>query len=217
VVNHTFNATSPPFCNEAHRSHVLFVKASHSTTFASWSPLCCDRKSPSGMCAKLRTVAASNNRVHMPWLLYYCLFAPDIYIVVLRTHPIRGESHIQRNATGMVAAIYYRSRGTLIRHWAHDSTFAQFWIHLEFTIHFQFTSKVRSSSATITFVQRLNHIERMYGAGMRLFSLAVSLADSVWAVSVTGHFGLAASVWGHFGHDISVHKQLITVVYWNDL
>jgi len=62
-------------------------------------------------------------------------------------------------------------------------------------------------------VQRLNHIERMYGAGMRLFSLAVSLADSVWAVSVTGHFGLAASVWGHFGHDISVHKQLITIVY----
>jgi len=53
----------------------------------------------------------------------------------------------------------------------------------------------------------------MYGAGMRLFSLAVSLADSVWAVSVTGHFGLAASVWGHFGHDISAHKQLITFVY----
>jgi len=24
---------------------------------------------PSGICAKLRTVAASNNRVHMPWSL----------------------------------------------------------------------------------------------------------------------------------------------------
>jgi len=27
----------------------------------------------SGICTKLRTVAASNNRVHMPWSLYYCL------------------------------------------------------------------------------------------------------------------------------------------------
>jgi len=27
---------------------------------------CCDRKSPSGMCAKFHTVAASNNRVHAP-------------------------------------------------------------------------------------------------------------------------------------------------------
>ena len=31
-----------------------------------------------------------------------------------------------------------------------------------------------------------------------------------------GRFGLAVSVWGHFGHDISVHKQLITFVYLND-
>jgi len=27
---------------------------------------CCDWKSPSGMCAKLHTVAASNNRDHVP-------------------------------------------------------------------------------------------------------------------------------------------------------
>jgi len=33
----------------------------------------------SGMCAKLHTVAATSNRHHMPWSLYYCLFAPDIY------------------------------------------------------------------------------------------------------------------------------------------
>jgi len=33
------------------------------------APFCCYRKSPSGMCAKLRTVAATNNRVHMPWSL----------------------------------------------------------------------------------------------------------------------------------------------------
>jgi len=38
------------------------------------------------MCAKLRTVAASNNRVHMPWSLYYCLFAPHICMVLFFRH-----------------------------------------------------------------------------------------------------------------------------------
>ena len=41
---------------------------------------------PSGICAKLRTVAASNNRVHMPWSLYYCLFVPHICMVLFFTH-----------------------------------------------------------------------------------------------------------------------------------
>ena len=36
-------------------------------------------ESPSGMCAKLHTMAASNNRVHAPQSLYYCLFVPHIY------------------------------------------------------------------------------------------------------------------------------------------
>ena len=40
----------------------------------------------SGICAKLRTVAASNNRVHMPWSLYYCLFAPHICMMLFFTH-----------------------------------------------------------------------------------------------------------------------------------
>jgi len=31
---------------------------------------------PSGMCAELRTVAASNNRDHPTRSLFYCLFAP---------------------------------------------------------------------------------------------------------------------------------------------
>jgi len=43
-------------------------------------------ESPSGMCAKLRTVEASTNRVHMPWSLYYCLFAPHICMVLFFTH-----------------------------------------------------------------------------------------------------------------------------------
>jgi len=58
---------------------------------------------PSGICAKLRTVAASNNRDHPTRSLYYCLFAPLTYVFVLRTHPVRGESHNQRNTTGEVA------------------------------------------------------------------------------------------------------------------
>ena len=59
--------------------------------------------SPSGMCANLRTVAASNNKVHPTRWLYYCLFAPNIYGVVLRAHSVRGEPLIQRNASGEVA------------------------------------------------------------------------------------------------------------------
>ena len=58
---------------------------------------------PSGMCAKVRTVAASNNRDHSTRSLYYCLFAPHTYIFVLRAHPVRGESHNQRNTNGEVA------------------------------------------------------------------------------------------------------------------
>jgi len=61
---------------------------------------CCEQKSPSGMCAKLRTVAVSNKRFHAPQSLYYCLVTPHLYIIVLRAHPGRGESHNQCNATG---------------------------------------------------------------------------------------------------------------------
>ena len=51
-------------------------------------------ESPSGMCAKLRTVAASNNRVHLTRSLYYCLFAPHIYGVVHHAHSVGGEPRI---------------------------------------------------------------------------------------------------------------------------
>jgi len=36
-------------------------------------------------------------------LSYYCLLAPRIYLFVLRAHPVRGESHNQRNTTGEIA------------------------------------------------------------------------------------------------------------------
>jgi len=83
---------------------------------------------PSGMCAKLHTVTASNNGVHMPWSLsayagrYVQSFtsqyrqsfhatitllllvrATYMYGVVLHAHLVRGESHNQRNTTGEVA------------------------------------------------------------------------------------------------------------------
>jgi len=68
-------------------------------------------ESPSGMCAKLRTVVASNNTDHAPQSLYYCLFPPHIYVIVLRAHPVRGESHNQRKTTGEVATPLYMRRG----------------------------------------------------------------------------------------------------------
>ena len=47
---------------------------------------------PSGMCAKLRTVAASNNRDHPTTRsLYYCLFAPLISGLVLRSEIPSGK------------------------------------------------------------------------------------------------------------------------------
>jgi len=57
----------------------------------------------SGMCAKLRTVAASKNRDHLTRSLYYCLFAPHTYVFILHAHPICGESHNQRNTAREVA------------------------------------------------------------------------------------------------------------------
>jgi len=35
----------------------------------------------------------------------YCLLTPCIHIFVLCAHPVRGESHNQRNATGEVATV----------------------------------------------------------------------------------------------------------------
>jgi len=59
-------------------------------------------ESLSSMCAKLRTVAASNNRALLTRSLYYCLFAPHIYGVVLRAYSVCGEPHIsaQRQRSG---------------------------------------------------------------------------------------------------------------------
>jgi len=71
--------TSPPFYNESNRSHVLCVKAELGTTSTSWSQHhFVAIGNPGGMCAKLRTVAASNNRDHARNLSFYCLLALHI-------------------------------------------------------------------------------------------------------------------------------------------
>ena len=80
----------------------------------------------SGMCAKLRTEAASNNRDHASQsLLLLLAHATHIYFFILRAHPIRGESHNQRNATGEVATtsppFYEPHRRSLCEGWTgHD-------------------------------------------------------------------------------------------------
>jgi len=58
----------------------------------------------------LCTLVVMLNRLHLsigrastPQSLYYCLFALCLHILVLRAHPVRGESHMQPNATGEVA------------------------------------------------------------------------------------------------------------------
>ena len=100
--SHTINATPP----ERLQQHPLLLqRTAPNRTFFVWrlnsagpshrghSTILLRSEIPSGICANLRTVAASNNRVHIPWSLYYCLFAPHTYIFVLRAHSVRGESH----------------------------------------------------------------------------------------------------------------------------
>ena len=116
MVNHTFNATPP----ERLQQHpLLFTTNCNDCTFFLWrlhmaqpphpghSIILLRSKILSGMCAKLHTVAASNNRVRMPWwLLYYCLFKPHICMVLFFVNiPFVVNQHIQRNATGEVATL----------------------------------------------------------------------------------------------------------------
>jgi len=62
-------------------------------------------ESPSGKCAKLHTVAASNNRDNQT-IHSSIACSRHIYMgAVLLAHPVRGESHIQCHANGEVAAI----------------------------------------------------------------------------------------------------------------
>jgi len=95
VVNHTINATP---LERLQQHPLLFTTNRTDCTFFVWrlnsarpshpghSPILLRSEVPSGICAKLRTVAASNNGVHMPWSLCYCLFAPHTCMVLFFMH-----------------------------------------------------------------------------------------------------------------------------------
>jgi len=57
------------------------------------------------MCAKLHTVAPSNNGYCVTWR-HHCIIACSCHVymgVILRAHPVHGELHIQCNANREVA------------------------------------------------------------------------------------------------------------------
>ena len=69
------------------------------------APFCCDRKS---------WAACAQN--FAPWQqatieITLSLLVRATYIFVLRAHPVRGESHNQRNTTGEVATLLLNSSG----------------------------------------------------------------------------------------------------------
>ena len=76
----TKNCRAPWLRTWSHNANCFFLiitKAGHNSNVSPTTyRRCCDRK---GKCAKLHTVAASNNRDHAPQSIYYCLFAPHIY------------------------------------------------------------------------------------------------------------------------------------------
>jgi len=57
------------------------------------------------MCAKHRTVAASKIEIMLAISLTIACSRYIYNDVILHAHPVRGESHNQRNATGEVATL----------------------------------------------------------------------------------------------------------------
>ena len=64
---------------------------------------CCDRKSRATCAQSFAPRQQAAIEIMRRNLSYYCLLAPRIYIFVLRAHPVRGESHNERNTAGEVA------------------------------------------------------------------------------------------------------------------
>jgi len=81
------DATTSPFYNEPHRSHVLFVKSAPDMTFTASQPgqsiILLRSENPIGKCAKLQAVAASNNRDHPTRSHYYIAYLRHWHIWVL--------------------------------------------------------------------------------------------------------------------------------------
>ena len=150
VVNCTFQlnasgvvaTTSPPFYNEPHKSHVLCVKAKPGMTYTSWS-----QHHFVVIGKPKRHVRKALHYGSQQWsspdeitLLYYCLFAPHIYGVVLRAHSVRGEPRIsvQRQRSGCNSSnkhsmeIMVHSKGSIVLFLGFDES------HLISVTHFYF-------------------------------------------------------------------------------
>jgi len=98
--------TSPPFYNEPHRSHVLCVKAELGTTFTSWSQHhFVAIGNPKRHMRKASHCGSKQQSSHTMITLLLLVRATCVYGVALHAYPVRGESHNQRNATGVVATL----------------------------------------------------------------------------------------------------------------
>jgi len=64
---------------------------------------CCDQKSWVVCAQSFALRQQATIEIILCNLSYFCLLVPCIHLSVLRAHPVRGESHNQRNTTGEVA------------------------------------------------------------------------------------------------------------------
>jgi len=82
-------------------------RAAYAQSFALWQQATIEftwhDHSPRTLVVTFNGSQVNIGRASTPRSLFYCLFAPHISGVVLRAHPVRGESHNQRNTTGEVA------------------------------------------------------------------------------------------------------------------
>jgi len=97
------------------------------------APFCCDRKSQAACAQSFALWQQATIEIMHRNLSYDCLLAPLIYIVVLCAHPVRGESHNQRNTTREVATPHVPYWADLGRGWAYFSACELQWT-LKFNI-----------------------------------------------------------------------------------
>jgi len=106
------------------------ARAAYAQSFAPWQQatieFTCYDHSPRTLDITFNRSQVKIGRASTPRSLFYCLFAPHICGVVLRAHPVRGESHIQRNANGEVATKLLLKQRILALyhdfHWVLDAT-----------------------------------------------------------------------------------------------
>ena len=98
LVNHTFNAMplerlqQHPLLFTMNRTDRVFLWRLHTARppHSGHSTILLRSEILSGICAKLCTVATINNRDHLTRSLYFCMFAPHSYIIVLRIRTSRS-------------------------------------------------------------------------------------------------------------------------------